>query len=96
MKTFVMFPSLILILSISAVTANAVEAREIALIDGSIITGDVLSLAGGICTIKSDSLSIIKLEESKIRAIMQTLPAMEYAGMSCQSRVAKYALSGKR
>lgn len=47
MKTFVMFPSLILILFVSAVTANAGEAREIELIDGSIITGEVLSLAGG-------------------------------------------------
>ena len=69
MKTFVMFPSLILILFISAVTANAGEAREIELIDGSIITGEVLSLVGGICTIKSDSLGMIKLDESKIRAI---------------------------
>lgn len=69
MKAFVMFPSLILILFISAVTANAVEVREIELIDGSIITGEVLSLAGGICTIKSDGLGMIKLDESKIRAI---------------------------
>jgi hypothetical protein len=69
MKTFVMFTFLILILLISAVTANAGEAREIELIDGSIITGEVLSLTGGICTIKSDSLGMIKLEESKIRAI---------------------------
>lgn len=69
MKTFVMFPSLILILFTSAITANAGEAREIELIDGSIITGEVLSLTGGIYTIKSDSLGTIKLDESKIRAI---------------------------
>lgn len=46
MKTFVMFPSSILILFVFAVTANAGEARAIELIDGSIITGEVL--AGGI------------------------------------------------
>lgn len=69
MKTLVMFLSLILILFTSAVTANAGEAREIELIDGSIITGEVLSLVGGICTIKSDSLGTIKLDDSKIRAI---------------------------
>jgi len=69
MKTFVMFPSLILILFTSSVTANAGEAREIELIDGSIITGEVLSLVGGIYTIRSDSLGMIKLDDSKIRAI---------------------------
>ncbi|HUI68581.1 MAG TPA: hypothetical protein VL087_10310 [Nitrospirota bacterium] len=69
MKVFVIFPSLILILFISAVTANAGEAREIEMTDGSIIQGEVLSLAGGIYTIKTESLGIIKLEESKIRAI---------------------------
>src|SRR5512147_2497667 len=69
MKTFFIFPSLILILFTSAATANAGEAREIELIDGSIITGEVLSLVGGICTIKSDSLGTIKLDDSKIRAI---------------------------
>ena len=58
-----------LILFISAVPANAGEAREIELIDGSIIMGKVLSLTGGIYTIKSDSLGMIKLEESEISAI---------------------------
>ena len=43
--------------------ANAGEMREIELKDGSIIAGEVLSLAGGIYTVKSDSLGMIKLEE---------------------------------
>ncbi|HTP05067.1 MAG TPA: hypothetical protein VMM54_07925 [Nitrospirota bacterium] len=69
MKTFVVFTSLSLILLTSAVTANAGEARVIELIDGSIIRGEVLSLTGGVYTIKSDSLGMIKLEESKISVI---------------------------
>ncbi len=45
------------------------EVRVIELIDGSTITGEVLSLNNGIYVIKSESLGTIKLEESKIRAI---------------------------
>jgi hypothetical protein len=51
------------------VRADAGEIRDIELKDGSVISGEVLSLSGGIYTIKSDSLGIINLEESKIRAI---------------------------
>lgn len=48
---------------------DAGEIREIEMTDGSIISGEVVSLAGGTYTIKSESLGIIKLDESKIRAI---------------------------
>jgi len=50
-------------------SASAGEIREIEFIDGSTITGEVLSLSGGIYIVRTDSLGTIKLEESKIRAI---------------------------
>ncbi len=58
-----------------AAGAAAGELREIELKDGSIITGDVLSLSGGIYTIKSESLGIIKLGEAKICTIRSKKPA---------------------
>ncbi len=58
-----------LILTFAAVPVHAGEPRDIELNDGSVITGEVLSLSGGTYTIKSDSLGTIKLEDSKVRAI---------------------------
>ena len=49
--------------------AGAGGMQVIELKDGSAIAGEVLSLANGIYTIQSDSLGIVKLEASKIRAI---------------------------
>ena len=37
--------------------------------DGSVVSGEVLSLSKGIYTIKSDSLGTIKIDESKVRVI---------------------------
>ncbi len=73
MKTIIGIGLLILILAV--VTVDAAEAREIELTDGSVITGEVLSLSGGIYTIKSGSLGTIKLEESKVRAIRLKSPS---------------------
>ena len=50
-------------------TAFAGGPRELELRDGSIITGDVVSLSNGIYTIKSESLGTVKIEESKINVI---------------------------
>ena len=49
--------------------AAASEIQLIELTDGSTISGEVLSLANGVYTIKSGSLGTVKLEASKIRAI---------------------------
>jgi hypothetical protein len=61
--------SLCLVLLIFAQNAAAGGTQVIELTDGSAITGEVLSLANGVYTIKSDSLGTVKLEASKIRAI---------------------------
>ena len=63
-----------LVLALSLSIAHAGEVREIELIDGSSITGEVLSLSSGVYTIKSNSLGTIKLEEAKIRSIRAKSP----------------------
>jgi hypothetical protein len=60
-----------LALGLLLTSLHAGEIKEIILKDGSVITGDVVSLNNGIYTIKSDILGIIKLEESKVRAIQE-------------------------
>ncbi len=72
MKTFTM--ACFLCLMLLAAGAVAGEMKVIELKDGSVISGEVISLANGIYTIKSDSLGMIKLEESKIRAIRSKAP----------------------
>lgn len=72
MKTFTITCFLCLILF--APGAGAGELKVIELKDGSVITGEVISLAGGLYTVKSDSLGTIKLEESKILAIQSRSP----------------------
>jgi hypothetical protein len=72
MKTLTITCFLCLILF--AAGAGAGELKVIELKDGSIITGEVISLGGGLYTIKSDSLGMIKVEESKIRAIRSKSP----------------------
>jgi hypothetical protein len=73
MKTFAI--ACFLCLTLFAVNAGAGELKTIELKDGSVITGELLSLSGGVYTIKSDSLGVIKLEESKVRAIRSQAPA---------------------
>ena len=58
-----------------SLNAHAGEVREIDLSDGSVINGEVLSLRNGIYTVRSDTLGIVKLEESKVRAIRPRSPA---------------------
>ena len=52
-----------------ALTSFASEIKEIELTDGSVITGEVLSLTGGVYTIKSGSLGTIKIDDAKVRTI---------------------------
>jgi hypothetical protein len=59
----------LLFLLFFAQNAAASEIQLIELTDGSTISGEVLSLANGVYTIKSGSLGTVKLEASKIRVI---------------------------
>jgi hypothetical protein len=61
---FMLFSVLIL-----AQDARAGEVRAIELKDGSIVTGEVVSLSNGKYTIRSSSLGAVLIEESKVRVI---------------------------
>ena len=73
MKAIIISCSATLILF--AAVARAGELREIELFDGTVITGEVLSLTGGVYSVKSDSLGSLRIEESKIRTIRSKSPA---------------------
>jgi hypothetical protein len=60
---------ILLTLVIAAGMLTAAEMREIVLTDGTIITGEVVSLTGGICTIRSATLGTVQVKESNIRTI---------------------------
>ena len=68
MKRLIM--SLFLV-SIAAASASAGGIREVELTDGSVITGEVLSLSNGVYSVKSETLGTMKIGESKIRAIRE-------------------------
>jgi hypothetical protein len=66
MKTFFL---IILALSAASTLVNAAEIREIELTDGSVITGEVVSLSGGVYTLRSAALGMVQVDESKVRTI---------------------------
>jgi hypothetical protein len=74
-------------------SAQAGEMKEIVLKDGSVLTGEVVSLANGMYTVRSDSLGTIKLEESKVRAIRERPAAPGGALASNNSAAAADATS---
>jgi hypothetical protein len=69
MRQFMLCFAVVIILV--ARSAFAGGPREIELRDGSIITGEVVSLNNGIYTIKSGTLGTVKVEESQVNVIRQ-------------------------
>ena len=67
MKTAVLCT--LFVCSLLVQSAVSGEVRVIELKDGSVITGEVLSLSKGLYTIKSDGLGTVTLDESKVLAI---------------------------
>lgn len=78
MRCFVLY--LTMILGLFAGSATAGEPREIQLSDGSVVSGEVLSLSGGIYTIKSETLGTLRIEESKVRVIRSKSAPQSGAG----------------
>ena len=58
-----------LALAAAAPVVYAADTREIELNDGSVITGEIVSLSGGIYTVKSSTLGTLRIEASNIRVI---------------------------
>ena len=70
MRSFLKYLLLILlglVIGISSVWAS--EMREIELTDGSVISGEIVSLSNGVYTIRSETLGTMQIEGSKIRTI---------------------------
>jgi hypothetical protein len=74
----------VVLLLLTARSVPAAEMREIEMSDGSVVSGEVLSLSKGIYTIKSDSLGTITIDESKVRVI-RPRSASQGAGASQNS-----------
>lgn len=58
------------------IVVHAGELREIVLIDGSVIVGELVSLTKGVYTIKTASLGALKVEDARIKAIRNTSGGM--------------------
>jgi hypothetical protein len=67
MRAFLMGTALLLAFSLQ--NAFAGEQRIIELVDGSVLTGEVVSMSNGIYTIKSNDLGTLKIEDLKIKSI---------------------------
>jgi hypothetical protein len=57
----------LMLLTLSSVFAG--EQRRIELTDGSIIVGEIVSFSQGVYTINSGHFGVVKIDDSKIRAI---------------------------
>lgn len=60
---------LVILLGAISVPAFAAELRQFTLMDGSVISGEIESVEGGIYAIKSPSLGTITIKDSEIRKI---------------------------
>ena len=78
MRQFIICFAAVIILVAHSVFAGAL--REIELRDGSILTGEVVSLNNGIYTIKSESIGTVKIEESKVSVIRQKSSSQSAVG----------------
>jgi len=67
MRTFIFF--MLFATLLLAQESRAGEVRAIELKDGSVVTGEVVSLTNGKYTIRSGSLGTIQIEESKVLVI---------------------------
>ncbi len=72
-----------LIIGNSPVLAS--EMREIELTDGSVISGQIVSLSKGVYTVRSGALGTLQIRESKIRAIRTKGPGREDTGDQLKS-----------
>lgn len=48
---------------------SAGETRRVILVDNSVIVGEIVSMSGGIYTIRTENLGLLKIADSKVRSI---------------------------
>jgi hypothetical protein len=80
MKQIVLIVLALLVPAIDSVAAG--EVRQIELADGSVLTGEVLSYANGVYTVRTGSLGTITIEDSRVRSISSPGQAASSAGPS--------------
>lgn len=81
MRTFILF--MLFATLFLAQESRAGEVRAIELKDGSVVTGEVVSLTNGKYTIRSGSLGTVLIEESKVLVIRPvTAPAVANFGVT--------------
>ena len=76
---------LFLVLTVFATGAFSGETREIELVDGSVIYGEVLSLSNGVYTLRTGGLGTVRIEEEKIRAIRSAKGSGRTTGQEIQA-----------
>jgi len=71
MQTYIRYGAIaiFIITSSFALQVHAGEVKKIELKDGSVVSGEIISLSNGKYTVKSESLGKIKISDSKIRSI---------------------------
>lgn len=67
MKSIVILVSIVLITLCGPATAGS--RGEMELTDGSVIYGEIISLNSGVYTIRSSTMGVLKIDQSKIREI---------------------------
>jgi hypothetical protein len=89
-------PAIFFFLFVFVQNAAAGEIQVIELTDGSMITGEVLSLSNGLYTIKSASLGTVKLEAAKIRMIREKSSGKDAASSQEMKALQEKMLSDKK
>ncbi len=93
--------TLALVLMLAA-GAWAKELREIELTDGSVLSGEILSLNNGVFTIRTPNLGVITIAQSKVRTIREQPVAGEAAAgpgsgdLSAQARSMQGKMMGDK
>lgn len=58
-----------LLIVAAAAPVKAFETAEIELTDGSVLYGEIISMAGGIYTVRSGAIGTLQIDQSRIRSM---------------------------
>lgn len=74
------------LLALMAGNLSAGEVKEIELTDGSILTGEVLSLHNGVYTVRTESLGTVTVNDARVRTTRSRSAAPAASGTADQVR----------